>query len=308
MKSNPVFMAFASGSESKEVDRKLYIGTAPVFVLAVNPDKKKSEELYGTTLDKEPEYLGEVEVGPEGRTKKVPQARISFVVKTDTSKCDGIEMVTNVTFFLNRSPRYNRDCTKMQIIDKYGRTAWATEAEIKEHKIPVYSNGKPANIDSDYRPVYIGEEFLTNFIKDYLNIPSVEKWENKQVVGLIDNPSDAEARLDKIEDYFKGDFSELENILNLQPSNRVVGMFGVKTTDKGQFQTVYTHKFLRLNARDYSKLDKDLQERKAAGSYPTSEFSIEPLHEYKVEATDFSSNDPFGGNAPSSSPWDNWGK
>ena len=53
-----------------------------------------------------------------------------------------------------------------------------------------------------------------------------------------------------------------------------------------------------------------MQNRKAAGAYPTTEFSIEPLHEYNVAATDFNSpeNDPLGvGSAPTSTPWDAWG-
>ena len=87
-------------------------------------------------------------------------------------------------------------------------------------------------------------------------------------------------------------------------------MFGVRTTDDNkQYQAVYTQKFLKLNVTDYSKLDEEMQNRKAAGAYPTTEFSIEPLHEYSVAATAFNSpeNDPLGvGSAPSSTPWDAW--
>ena len=41
-KGAKVFMAFAAGSESKESNRKLYMGIAPVFVTAVNPNKEVS--------------------------------------------------------------------------------------------------------------------------------------------------------------------------------------------------------------------------------------------------------------------------
>ena len=47
-------MAFAQGSESKEVVRKLYTGIAPVFVLAVNPSKEETEKLYNPELDEAP--------------------------------------------------------------------------------------------------------------------------------------------------------------------------------------------------------------------------------------------------------------
>ena len=58
------FMAISKGSVSTEgLEIKRFIGVGSVFVLAVNPDKKKLEELYMTQLEKEPEYVGEVEVG-----------------------------------------------------------------------------------------------------------------------------------------------------------------------------------------------------------------------------------------------------
>jgi hypothetical protein len=64
--------------------------------------------------------------------------------------------------------------------------------------------------------------------------------------------------------------------------------------------------FLRNNVTDYSRLDKDLQERKNAGAYPSTEFAVCPLKEYTVESTDFSkteSSDPFA--APSNgTPWE----
>ena len=56
-------------------------------------------------------------------------------------------------------------------------------------------------------------------------------------------------------------------------------------------------------------MDKDLQERKAAGAYPTTEFIVEDLKEYNVEATDFSnsansSEAPFAPANEVGSPWD----
>lgn len=309
-KKEPIFMAFASGSELKEVVRKLYEGVAPVYILAVNPNKAETEQLFNTELEKEPEYVGETEVGPEGDKHKAAQVRIDFVIKTDPEKCEGIEAVTRMGFFITKAYRYNRDNTKVQVVDKYGRFAWVTVEQAKAHEIPIYSNG-PANIDAGYRPAYIGEEDVTNFIKNYLNIPNVEKWKDKKVIGLIDHPEQAEARLDKIEDYFKNNFSELKKIIKLQPKNRVKVMFGVRTTEEGkQYQAVYTKMTLKLGVTDYSKLDEDLQNRISNGAFSSTEFSIDPIHEYTVEATDFNKpeNDPLGAaSAPSPTPWNNWG-
>ena len=297
MKTNRLFMAFSAGKESTEGGEfKRYIGVAPVRVLAVNPTKSEQEKLYNTTLDKDPEYVGNVNVNG----KDVQNVRISFVVRTDEEKC-GIDMTTNVTFFLQNAPRMGAQSGKYQIIDKYGRTAWATEEDIKAKQIPVYSNGKPANIDADYRQAYVGEEELTNFIKNYLNIPNVQKYVDGEW-KLVDNPSECEARLDKIADYFKGNFAELKSIISLQPNNKIKVMFGVRTSEDGkEYQAVYTRMTLKNGVSDYSRLDKDLQEAKQNGAYSTTEFSVCPIKEYKIEATPVDDLPT----APAANPWFN---
>lgn len=307
-KTNFTFMAFAAGKVSTEGNEvKRYTGVAPVSILAVNPDKAELEKLYNTQLENDPEYLGEIEVGEDKH--KVQNIRIDFIIKTDAEKCGGIEFTTKVAFFLRREYRYNRDQTKVQVIDKYGRTAWVTVEQAKAHEIPVYKNG-PANIDNGYRPAYHGEEELTNFIKAYLNIPNVMKYVNNTWV-MVDKPEDCEARLESIDEYFKGNFNELRDVIALQPNNRVKVLFGVKTTDDNkQYQAVYNQMFLKNNITDYSKLDADLQERKANGAYSTTEFTIGDLKEYDVESTDFSNSDesddiPFpAGNDAGGTPWD----
>lgn len=300
-------MAFAAGKESTEAGVvKRYIGVAPVKILAVNPSKEELEKLYGTELENAPEYVGEVEVGEDKH--KVNNARLDFIIKTDADRCGGIDVLTKAVFFVRNEPRYNRDRTKVQVIDKYGRTAWVTIEQAKAHEIPMYSNG-PANLDKDYRPAYVGEEELTNFLITYLNIPSVMRYNRDNGTWkIVDNPSDSEARLEAISSYFKGDFSELRGAIALQPNNKVKCMFGVRTTeDNKQYQTVYTQMFLRNNSTDYNRLEKDLNERKAAGAYPTTEFSTCNLKEYVVEPTTFAEKVvddlPFG-TPETASPWD----
>ena len=306
-KTNFAFMAFSKGAESKEGNAvKRYIGVAPVFVLAVNPNKEELEKLYNTKLENAPEYLSEVEVGEDKH--KVPNVRIDFIVKTDAKGSSGIEFTTKVAFFIRKEYRYNRDQTKVQVIDKYGRTAWVTIEQARAHEIPVYKNG-PASIDKDYRPLYHGEEELTRFIKAYLNIPNVMKYVNNTWI-MVDNPEDCEARLENITEYFKGNFKELRDVIALQPNNRVKVLFGVRTTDDNkQYQAVYNQLFLRNITTDYSMLDKNLQERKAAGAYPTTEFVVGGLKEYNVESTDLSNsgaagNIPFPSSDAGDTPWD----
>ena len=308
-----VMMAFGKAQESKEAaEIKRYTGVGSIFVVGVNPSKSELEKLYDRELDKDPEYITEKD--------GVISARIEFIIKTDsTAKCNnGIELITKLPVFISKEYRFNKDKTKVQVIDKYGRTAWVTKEQAKNHEIPVYGNGKPANIDKDYRPAYVGEEIVTNFLKLFLGIPNVEKWAKneetgrREVVGLVDNPQDCECRLEHIEDYFKGKFNEIRDAVNLMPNNKIKVLFGVRTTDDGkQYQDVYTRKFLSNAVSVYDKLSEDVQSAKDNGAYPNTEFVIADLQEYTVQATNFNNNNndngdmPFDGEAPAATDWFN---
>ncbi len=298
-KTQKVFMAFAKGTESTEGQAiKRYIGVAPVFVTAVNPNKEQLEKIYNRTLETAPEYVGVV------KDTTIPQVRLDFIIKTDESKC-GADITSKLSYFIRNEYFFNKDKSKVQVIDKYGRTAWVTMEQAKNHEIPMYKNG-PANLDTDYRPAYRGEAELTDFIKNYLNIPNVMDYKNGSWV-MKSNPEDSEARLEKIVSYFTNDFSELQSILDLQPNNKVKVMFGVRSSDGKEYQSVYTQMTLKNGVTDYSKLEKDLQDRQSNGAYPTTEFSATEFKEYNVVATTFSSqgtmDSPFEIPSAEPSPW-----
>ena len=310
-------MAIARGNESKEAQEfKRYIGVAPVFIKAVNPDKKEHEALFNTTLEEAPNYLGSVEV--DGND--VANARIQVVFQPDVEKI-GFEMpLITMALFLQNRPRVGANSGKTQVIDKYGRTAWATAEELASHAIPVYANG-PADIDKDYRPAYVGEEELMEFVKAYLCIPSVTTWDNnlkKMVPNTKVKPEECECRFDNLDKIFKGDFSEIKDALGFQPTNKVKIMLGVRTdVESGRlYQAVYTRKFLRNSSTNFSSLDKELQEmiKNAAqnGRTLNTEYAAVPVHEYSVEATTFTpaseatptDDMPFAPSGDSTSPWD----
>lgn len=278
-------MAIAKGKESTEATGyKRYTGVGAAFIKTVNPNKKEMEALYGRDQENEPEYVGSIE--RDG--KDIPNVRISFITNPDPEKY-GEGILIPHTYFLRREYRYNNDKTKVQVIDKYGRTAWVTIEQAKNHEIPMYSNG-PANLDKDYRPAFVGEEELTQFLINYLNIPNVMKYDranNKWY--LVDNPQDSECRLDEIEKYFKGDFTELRSAIALQPTNKVKILYGVRTSDDNkQYQTTYTRMTLKNSVTDYSKLDADVMDWKSrsnSASVAQTEYRVDDFQEYKVEAT-----------------------
>ena len=313
-------MAISKGNASKEAQEfKRYIGVCPVFVKAVNPNKAEHEKLFNTTLEEAPVYVQDKEDNNGNSYKNV---RISLVLQPDVEKI-GFEMpLVTMPLFITNQKQFGANSGKYQVVDKYGRFAWATEEEISAKEIPTYSNGKKANISNDYRIAYVGEEDLTNFIRVFLCIPSITKWDNNEkcmVPNTDVKPEECECRLDveSIEKFFKGDFSEIKEILGFQPNNKIKVCLGVRTDmNSGKlFQSVYTKKFMSNASTNYNSLDKALQADIAYASEHdkvlNTEYSAEAVHEYSVTPTTFSapseatssSDTSFDSTDDSSSPW-----
>lgn len=252
-------MAFGQGkvsSESTGNGIKRYVGVASVKVLAVNPTIKEWNDITGGNMQKEPEY---VTTDAEG-TK---QARVTLLCEASTPKgainATHTTAIIPVTFWFRKLPIQGSQSGKYQIIDKYGRTAWATKEEIENKQIPQYKNG-PANIDVDYRKIISGEEAFTNFLKAHLNIPAISYTNKNGQVITHPNPSECEARLDNILKIFDGDFKEVKTILGYQKDNYSKMLFGVKTTQDGrEYQDVFMGCFLTNGNPNYTKFAKELE-------------------------------------------------
>ena len=305
-------MAISRGNASKEAQEfKRFIGVCPVFVKAVNPNKAEHEKLFNTTLEEAPVYVQDKEDNDGNSYKNV---RISVVLQPDTEKI-GFDMpLVTMPLFITNQKQHGVNSGKYQVVDKYGRFAWATEAEISAKEIPTYSNGKKADISNDYRIAYVGEEDLTNFIRVFLCIPSITKWDNNEkcmVPNTDVKPEECECRLDieTFEKFFKGDFSEIKDILGFQPTNKVKVCLGVRTDANGKlFQSVYTKKFISNAATNYSSLDKALQ---ADIAYATThnkalstEYSAKAVHEYSVTPTTFTASENSEVTPSSDMPFD----
>ena len=305
-------MAISKGNASKEAQEfKRFIGVCPVFVKAVNPNKAEHEKLFNTTLEEAPVYVQDKEDSDGNSYKNV---RISVVLQPDTEKI-GFDMpLVTMPLFITNQKQHGTNSGKYQVVDKYGRFAWATEAEISAKEIPTYSNGKKADISNDYRIAYVGEEDLTNFIRVFLCIPSITKWDNNEkcmVPNTDVKPEECECRLDieTFEKFFKGDFSDIKDILGFQPTNKVKVCLGVRTDANGKlFQSVYTKKFISNAATNYSSLDKALQ---ADIAYATThnkalstEYSAKAVHEYSVTPTTFTASESSEVTPSSDMPFD----
>ena len=297
--SNYSFIAVGKTQESKEAGEgsfKRYVGIGSSRVLAVNPSKQKLDELRGFESQNEPEYVKDGENGKE--------AHINFVVRTDPDSCNGIEMTNIAMFVLRQAPAYNRDESKVEVIDKYGNHTWVdTELAKAGGKLPE----NYAIDQNSYRMACDGECNLVDFLKKYLNVPASLDYINGTWV-LAENAADGEFRLEHVKDYFKGNFKELDEALAYQPNNKIKLLYGVRTTEDGkQYQTVCTrgNMILRNNAgaKALAKLEKDLANAKQNGSFPTTEYKVQELQEYTVEPTNLSSA-PAEEKSNDAMPWD----
>lgn len=297
------FLAIGKTQESKETQEfKKYVGVGSSFVVAVNPTKKELEGIYGHEIANDPEYVVDTDNGKE--------ARITFIVKTDSETCNGVEMINRAMFTLRNAPAYNQDQTKVQIIDKFGNVTWANAEDAKAGKPILTKNGNPAKIAPDYRIACVGEADLIGFLKPYLCVGDAFNYVNGTWV-LKEDTKDFVFGLEHIKDYFKGDFSEIKEAIALQPNNKVKLLYGVRTTDEGkQYQAIATRNGMILSnsagSKALARLEKDLANAKDNGSYASTEFTVQELTEYNVQATNLNAAPVETGTASGSGdmPWD----
>lgn len=273
-------------------DYKKYIGWAFTKVLAVNPTKEERNKILNIDSDKIPEYVGTTEKGDKF-------AKVVFYIQPldlDKNPIEGAIM--QATFFITKSYNFNKDNTKVQVIDNYGYSGWATEEQIKNHEKLISANGKPLRISETYRPAYNGEIALIEFIKNYLNIDEyfayVEGIWTKNTKTL---PEDCECLTETLK-FFSGDFSEIKDIPSLMPSNILKMVYGVNFNNGNVYQDVYTNKTCKATTKSIKEIEKDILSRKERGGLQNREYDFEYLHEYvKVTPTEnfnsTSSNMPF---------------
>lgn len=289
---NKTFFAFGKAVESKErVDFAKYIGVAPLKIVAVNPNKAALETIYNTTLDKEPEYIGTVD--RNGVKKRF--VRVNFILRTDPTKVtvpnakgeeEGVDALFRLSFMIVDEPMLNADGTKGKVIDKYGRTAWATKDEIKAKAIPVYANG-PARLDADYELLKPGVENLLNFIKAYLGIGNVDEYVDG-TWRLRKNPEDYEAGFNDVDKWFTGNVDEIRGAVNLMPTNMVKCLIGVRHSDDGkEYQDVFNRSFMAYRATRTTGIEKALNEAKENGAYKDTTFEVCDLKLYEPKPTNF---------------------
>ena len=145
-----------------------------------------------------------------------------------------LKFSNKLAIWIDDRPRWNRDRTKVEWINKFGTTAWTLNEQILEEsqltEPPDYSWFKKDSA----RPALVGEGQLSQFIRAWANVPL-----------------DSQASLDNPAALAKGDVSELRALLKDIPTNEVKILNGVKKVEKdgkvSYFAAAYTGYFDRAN-------------------------------------------------------------
>lgn len=295
-KQSIAFMAVAAGKEAVESKPfPKYVGVGAVKVLTVNPTQAELTKMFPTR-----EFAEEVKYVVDATADKPQSVRIDFWIESIPDKNNGAEFIQKVSYFIQNSPFINKDNTKCQYIDAFGETGWL------DINTPVVPEGSRMST-TGLRKAYRGEESLTKFIKAMLNISDRGYFKDGEFhkASFIKDPKDLEAcyaQLEKINSYFKGDFSELKTIVIGAISNKLKLVFGVKTTlENKTYADVFTDYPMKYAVTKYDYVQKLIMSSKGAGRYPDTTFgeNLSEFKEYVLAPTDLSSAPSASGLPPS---------
>jgi hypothetical protein len=216
---------------------KLYTGIHNMKVVAINPEKEKLEEM-GYKPKEAPVYATS-----EGDVKKI---RLDFHL--EGKGLEGEKIMTKVAFFLENQHRENRDGTKAEYINDYGRTAWSAE-------------GSPDDPPTGFawfkhetaRRSYVGEADLHLFLVNWLNI----------------GPED-EAKLETLLSIIEGDYSELLILLSDNIDNEIRVLLTVR---ESKYQSVYNKYFDRASNKRNNYWESHIKNQTANGYPPKEDYS-----------------------------------
>lgn len=274
--------AFSARSiaESNGTNFKRYYGYNKFKCVAVNPNAAQIAKLLGKEdVGQEPNYITQIQVGD----LIWPQVRIDFWMKSTSN----VDMLVKLSYYLTQGPHYNGNKTKVHVIDEFGRTAWVTIDECENHQIPIYSNG-PADITNNYAPMFGREhEYLIGFLKSLLWIKPYKYVRDGEV--FTNDPNECKCLLEHVPSYFKGDFTELNELIQQHPENEIWALVGVKKAEDGNlYQQIFKEAMTSVRNKNYKNfIGKALRERKDAGAYFNVDFYEDALKEYEVEETEF---------------------
>lgn len=215
---------FSSGRKTTESSK--YTGLGTFTIKAVAPTHAELKELWG----EDARELKNHHVNDNGKDMGILNLLFNLQLP------DGGEKILKESLFITNEFTKSQS-GKLEVINEYGENAWVTEEEFKGNKKPAYSS----DYLLPYRAAFKGETALIGFIKTFLGIPMTKKFkDNKFYPKTKEELQECKASFstDSIAKFVKGDFSELRDVLGLQPDNKIKMFLGVNVTEKGAFQRI----------------------------------------------------------------------
>lgn len=185
-------MAIASNSSEQEVAGgqgiPLYVGIAPVKVLAVNPTLEELQAI-GVQAKQEPQYVG-VNIGGDEYNK--------IIIWVEHKSPD---FKTKIEFLVKPEPK----------VSQSGKTQWTNNIGQFAYADSKASEAYEWFKDEGVRKAFVGEEKLMDFVKAFANVANGD-----------------DCYLETWKEVSSGDVKELRELIKLLPENRVRVLLGVK--------------------------------------------------------------------------------
>lgn len=292
-------MAFAKSQEVKEATPfSKYLGAVIAHLELVNPTKEELKKLTGRDIDVK-DYVSDTKVVDlDNKEKDGKQNAITFWFSVPNPKFgnegENEKLFISHRIYLSNSCRIGSQSGKIQVIDKWGRTAWVTKSEYDAKSIPMYKTG-PASISNTYRAALQGEEDLITAMKAFLgmNNPS-ERVGDNQYRSLTED--ELESRATEFACYIEPE--DIKSIMSgsvkciksaLEGCNDVKLILGIKHGDNGDYQAVY-HTIYKKNYSNLSKIEDEIKESQTQTEFFYDGHIPNGLVEYVVSPTKMTKN------------------
>lgn len=258
--------------------RDIYIGVASVNIKSVNPNNDTLRK-WGwdiSTDAPEPEYFTTTEV--DGKLVKRGRIRLLAQIQDLPEK-----PIVALDFRIRPDVQINKEGTKCKVIDNFGRTAWATKAEIQSKAIPHYTNG-PASISTPYKPCHYGEDELLKFIFKYDNVTPLQVWVNG---GWTNSSNPGRISFDNWGTICEGNTREVVEMLSAMPENCVKVVLGVYTNPETNrsYQTFISQTY---SGQKTSYLGNGSRPDMNTGTYPNAQKLIDDFFNGRGEDSPYS--------------------
>jgi len=255
----------------------LYQGVGEFRVIAFNPSKEDWEKLLH--YERRNDYTGQTTTGTDYFTATF----IMETVKTDIN--GGIKYRFPFDIRLYKKFQTNADDTMVRVIDNYGQCVFVDKAMYTKQEVPEGSTVTPP-----YRSCYQGQQTLVDFLRTLYNLPDPIKWDKEKGKFIKkDDVSKSFCALEKVKQYFEGDFKELEEIVMpvITKARTIRLLLGIKTSKNGKlFTQVYDRLFLKGYVQDFEYLKKHYEKNKEYLKDFVTE--IEPLRHIEDKPDDIS--------------------